>query len=45
MNRMAKDVKKEIVGIIEEHGKISTREAADYFKKLKVDKRFQEDVY
>ncbi len=45
MNRMAKDVKKELVNIIAEHGKISVREAADYFKEVKSSRRFQEDVY
>ncbi len=45
MNRMAKDVKKELVNIIAEHGNISVREAADYFKEVKSSRRFQEDVY
>ncbi|WP_282037074.1 assimilatory sulfite reductase (NADPH) flavoprotein subunit [Saccharicrinis aurantiacus] len=44
-DRMAKDVKKALVQIIEEHGKISTREAADYLKKLRADGYFREDVY
>ncbi len=45
MNRMAKDVKKELVNIIAEYGNISVREAADYFKEVKSSRRFQEDVY
>ncbi len=45
MNRMAKDVKKELVNIIAEHGNISVREAADYFKEIKSSRRYQEDVY
>ena len=45
MNRMAKDVKKELVNIIAEHGNLSVREAADYFKEIKSSRRYQEDVY
>ncbi len=45
MNNMAKDVKKELVNIIAEHGNLTLKEAAEYFKEIKSSKRFQEDVY
>ncbi len=44
-DKMAKDVKKELVNIFEKHGKLSTEEAEGLIKELRTKKRFQEDVY
>ncbi|TLX71968.1 assimilatory sulfite reductase (NADPH) flavoprotein subunit [Labilibacter sediminis] len=45
MNKMAKDVKKELVNIIEAHGKMTKKDAAAYLKEVRAEGRFQEDVY
>ncbi len=44
-DRMAKDVKKELVNIICTHGKFSIEKAEGFLKELRTKKRFQEDVY
>ncbi len=45
MNKMAKDVKKELVNLIEVHGKMTTKDAAAFLKEVRAEGRFQEDVY
>ncbi len=42
---MAKDVRKALKKIIREEGGFSEEETKAYFKKMKAEKRFQEDVY
>jgi sulfite reductase (NADPH) flavoprotein alpha-component len=44
-NKMAKDVKNELIGILEAYGKLSNEEAKAYFKELQLKNRFQEDIY
>lgn len=44
-NKMAKDVKNELIGILEAHGHLSNQEAQAYLKELQLKKRFQEDIY
>lgn len=43
--RMAKDVDKALHTLIQEHGKLSEDEAANYVNQLKKDKRYVRDVY
>lgn len=45
LKSMAKDVNKTLLDIIKTQGGISEEKAAEYFKKLKREKRFQADVY
>jgi len=45
MKTMAKDVNKTLLEIIKNQGGISTEKAEEYVKKLKREKRFQQDVY
>jgi sulfite reductase (NADPH) flavoprotein alpha-component len=45
MKTMAKDVNKTLLEIIKTQGGISTEKAEEYVKKLKREKRFQQDVY
>jgi len=45
MKSMAKDVNKTLLEIIKNQGGISTEKAEEYVKKLKREKRFQQDVY
>jgi sulfite reductase (NADPH) flavoprotein alpha-component len=45
MKSMAKDVNKTLLDIIKTQGGVSEEKAAEYFKKLKREKRFQTDVY
>ncbi|WP_281559474.1 assimilatory sulfite reductase (NADPH) flavoprotein subunit [Thalassomonas sp. RHCl1] len=44
-NRMAKDVHNTLLEIIAEQGGLSTEQAEDYLKTLRVSKRYQKDVY
>ncbi len=44
-NRMAKDVEKELLAIIEKFGHRSPEEAAAYLADMKAAKRYQKDVY
>jgi sulfite reductase (NADPH) flavoprotein alpha-component len=44
-NTMAKDVKSTLVEIFQNEGGLSAGSAADYLRKLRRDKQFQEDVY
>lgn len=44
-NRMAKDVEKELLAIIEKYGQRSPEEAAAYLADMKAAKRYQKDVY
>lgn len=44
-SRMAKDVDTALHQIIEEHGKMTTEEAAAYVNQMKADKRYSRDVY
>jgi len=44
-NRMAKDVHQALVEIIAEQGKLSTEQAEQYLKELRINKRYQKDVY
>lgn len=43
--RMAKDVDKVLHDIIEEHGQLSSEQAAEYINQLKKQKRYVRDVY
>jgi sulfite reductase (NADPH) flavoprotein alpha-component len=45
MKSMAKDVNKTILEIIKTVGGVSIEKAGEYVKKLKREKRFQQDVY
>lgn len=45
MKSMAKDVNKTILEIIKTQGGVSIEKAVEYVKKLKREKRFQQDVY
>lgn len=45
MKSMAKDVNKTLLEIIKTQGGVSTEKAEEYVKKLKREKRFQQDVY
>ena len=45
MSRMAKDVEKALLTIIQEQGDKSEEQATEYLKALKKDKRYQRDVY
>lgn len=45
MKSMAKDVNKTLLDIIKTQGGISSEKAQEYLKKLKREKRFQQDVY
>lgn len=45
MKNMAKDVKAELLNIIQQYGNKTKEEANAYLKKLFTEKRFQEDVY
>ena len=45
MKSMAKDVNKSLLEIIKTQGGISQKRAEEYIKKLKRDKRFQQDIY
>ena len=45
MKSMAKDVNKTLLDIIKTQGGISVEKAEEYVKKLKREKRFQQDVY
>jgi sulfite reductase (NADPH) flavoprotein alpha-component len=45
MKSMAKDVNKTILEIIKTQGGVSIEKAGEYVKKLKREKRFQQDVY
>ncbi|WDD98321.1 assimilatory sulfite reductase (NADPH) flavoprotein subunit [Thalassomonas actiniarum] len=44
-NRMAKDVHNTLLEIIAQEGGLSTEQAEDYLKTLRVSKRYQKDVY
>ncbi len=43
--KMAHDVRKALLGIIQKEGGMSPDKAAEYFKKLQKERRYQEDVY
>ncbi|MDG2393706.1 MAG: assimilatory sulfite reductase (NADPH) flavoprotein subunit, partial [Thalassotalea sp.] len=45
MQRMAKDVHQALVEIISEHGAKTFAQAEDYLKQLRINKRYQKDVY
>ncbi len=45
MKSMAKDVNKALVDIIKTQGGVSVEKAGEYLRKLKREKRFQQDVY
>ena len=45
MQRMAKDVHQALVEIISEHGAQPFAQAEDYLKQLRINKRYQKDVY
>jgi sulfite reductase (NADPH) flavoprotein alpha-component len=45
MKSMAKDVNKTLLDIIKTQGGVSIEKAQEYLKKLKREKRFQQDVY
>jgi sulfite reductase (NADPH) flavoprotein alpha-component len=45
MKSMAKDVNKTLIDIIKTQGGVSVEKAEEYVKKLKREKRFQQDVY
>ncbi|MDG1732350.1 MAG: assimilatory sulfite reductase (NADPH) flavoprotein subunit [Thalassotalea sp.] len=45
MQRMAKDVHQALVEIISEHGAKTLAQAEDYLKQLRINKRYQKDVY
>lgn len=45
MQRMAKDVHQALVEIISEHGAKTIAQAEDYLKQLRINKRYQKDVY
>lgn len=45
MQRMAKDVHQALVEIISEHGAKTISQAEDYLKQLRINKRYQKDVY
>ncbi len=45
MQRMAKDVEQALVEIISEYGNKSVAQAQDYLKQLRINKRYQKDVY
>jgi sulfite reductase (NADPH) flavoprotein alpha-component len=44
-NRMAKDVHQTLVEVISEQGQLSTEQAEQYLKELRINKRYQKDVY
>ena len=44
-NAMAKDVKAALIKVIESEGGFKTNKAEEYFKQLRKENRFQEDVY
>ncbi len=44
-NRMAKDVHQALLEIIAEQGKYTTEQAEQYLKDLRINKRYQKDVY
>tara|TARA_R100000027_G_scaffold22012_3_gene15935 strand:+ start:316 stop:2133 length:1818 start_codon:yes stop_codon:yes gene_type:complete len=44
-SRMAKDVATALQEVVQEHGGLSESDAVAYVKKLKKDKRYQQDVY
>ncbi len=43
--RMAKHVKKALLEIIQTHGKMSSKDAKNHLKAMRLSKRFQQDVY
>ncbi|TLU64361.1 assimilatory sulfite reductase (NADPH) flavoprotein subunit [Thalassotalea litorea] len=45
MSRMAKDVHQALVEIIAEQGSKSEQQAEDYLKQMRIEKRYQKDVY
>lgn len=45
MSRMAKDVHQTLVEIVSEHGNKTEEQAEDYLKQLRINKRYQKDVY
>ncbi|WNC71696.1 assimilatory sulfite reductase (NADPH) flavoprotein subunit [Thalassotalea psychrophila] len=45
MSRMAKDVHQTLVEIVSEHGNKTVEQAEDYLKQLRINKRYQKDVY
>ncbi|TRX53484.1 assimilatory sulfite reductase (NADPH) flavoprotein subunit [Thalassomonas sp. M1454] len=45
MSRMAKDVHQALIEIISEHGQKSAEQAQEYLKQLRINKRYQKDVY
>ncbi|WOH37106.1 assimilatory sulfite reductase (NADPH) flavoprotein subunit [Thalassotalea fonticola] len=45
MSRMAKDVHQTLVEIVSEHGNKTAAQAEDYLKQLRINKRYQKDVY
>ena len=45
MKSMAKDVNKSLLEIVKTQGGISKEKAEEYVKKLKREKRFQQDIY
>ena len=45
MKTMARDVNKTLLEIIKTQGGITTEKAEEYVKKMKREKRFQQDVY
>ncbi|TKB45290.1 assimilatory sulfite reductase (NADPH) flavoprotein subunit [Thalassotalea mangrovi] len=45
MSRMAKDVHQALVDIIAEQGGKSQEQAEDYLKQMRIEKRYQKDVY
>ncbi|WP_159990927.1 assimilatory sulfite reductase (NADPH) flavoprotein subunit [Pelistega ratti] len=44
-SRMARDVEKALLTVIEQEGQLSTEEAEEYLMELREDKRYQRDVY
>jgi len=44
-DRMAKDVHQTLIDVISEQGQLSTEQAEQYLKELRINKRYQKDVY
>jgi len=44
-DRMAKDVHQTLIEVISEQGQLSTEQAEQYLKELRINKRYQKDVY
>lgn len=44
-SRMAKDVERALLTVVETHGGLNKDAAAEYVQKLKIEKRYQRDIY